>query len=545
MAENPPNEPELTPEEEEQNSPETEAVVSVEETVPEEEGKPDPGKKPIGFIIGEIWGLVKMLFGIFWELMRLVIRIEDTTDVEGTIKTVGSGIELKGYNIWILVASAILASIGLDTNSAAVIIGAMLISPLMSPILGLGLSVGINDRQMLYRSLYNFGIAVGVSLLTATLYFLITPLGKETPEMAARTTPTLLDVGVAFFGGVAGIVAGSRKDKTNAIPGVAIATALMPPMCVAGYGLATFNLQYFAGAFYLFFINSIFIALATFLIVRFLNFPLAEKVTSSLRKNFLRGTVFFVLVAMLPATLIFIDVIRDLQRNGAISEFLYDKFDSKLDYTVQTHSYIEEEDTTDILRVSVQGPFIPPDTEAVYQDLLLTKYGLKNVRLKLIQTAMDPNESVRIKQELRAEMEGKLQKYEEDRLEGVKLLEENKALKAEIERLRRDTLPMDNLRDEIRDWVTGIKTVQIGVLNDSRVDSKTIPDRHIFTVIVNWADSVSMAKRKEKAEKIRKRVRNSVPMDSIAVLDWASLQFKNQIFGPQQPAKEEKAEENN
>ena len=167
--------------------------------------------------------------------------------------------------------------------------------------------------KTLRSALYNFGIAVGVSLLTAFVYFLVTPLGRETAEMAARTKPTVLDVMVGFFGGVAGIVAGSRKEKTNAIPGVAIATALMPPLCVAGYGLAKMSMNYFAGAFYLFFLNSVFISLSTFLIVRYLDFPLKEKITASLRKNFLRGVVFFVIISMVPAVWLFIDVIRDFQ----------------------------------------------------------------------------------------------------------------------------------------------------------------------------------------------------------------------------------------
>ncbi|MEM7036186.1 MAG: DUF389 domain-containing protein, partial [Bacteroidota bacterium] len=233
--------------------------------------------------LGMLFTQLRFILGLIIENLRdlfvMVINIKHTTDVEGTITTINGGIEVKGYNIWILVASAVLACIGLDTNSVAVIIGAMLISPLMSPILGIGLSVGINDQKTLQNALYNFGVAVGVSLLAAFVYFLVTPLGRETAEMAARTKPTVLDIMVGFFGGVAGIVAGSRKEKTNAIPGVAIATALMPPLCVAGYGLAKMNMNYFAGAFYLFFLNSVFIALSTFLIVRYLNFPLKERIT--------------------------------------------------------------------------------------------------------------------------------------------------------------------------------------------------------------------------------------------------------------------------
>jgi uncharacterized hydrophobic protein (TIGR00271 family) len=189
-----------------------------------------------------------------------------------TVRDIDANIEIKGYNIWILVCSALLASIGLDTNSTAVIIGAMLISPLMSPILGVGLGFGINNRQMLERSGRNLLIATIASLLASWLYFAFTPLGEITPEISGRTKPTLLDVLVAFFGGVAGVVSGSRKEKTNAIPGVAIATALMPPLCSAGFGLAKMEWTVFLGAFYLFFINAVFISLSTYLIVRYLKF---------------------------------------------------------------------------------------------------------------------------------------------------------------------------------------------------------------------------------------------------------------------------------
>ena len=178
--------------------------------------------------------------------------------------------------MWLLVGAAALASIGLDTNSTAVIIGAMLISPLMSPILGIGLSVGIHDKQLLVRSSRNLAIAVVLSLAASFIYFSISPFANPTAEIEARTYPTLLDVMVALFGGVAGIISSSRSGPSNALPGVAIATALMPPLCTAGYGIATQQWNYFGGAFYLFFINAVFISLATFLIVKYLQFP--EKV---------------------------------------------------------------------------------------------------------------------------------------------------------------------------------------------------------------------------------------------------------------------------
>ena len=288
-----------------------------------------------GFSIGNLLEELRMLLTLLWlnlkNLVLLIINIQDTTDVEGTISSVKAGIRIKGYNIWILVSSSILACIGLDTNSAAVIIGAMLISPLMSPILGIGLSVGINDRETLLDALYNFLLAVGISLLTAFLYFLITPFGEETPEIMARTKPTLLDVGVAFFGGVAGIVAGSRMDKTNAIPGVAIATALMPPVCVAGFGLAQGELNVFGGAFYLFFLNAVFISVSTFLIVRFLEFPVVKPTGRRFFRQLSLWMVVFVAIVVIPATLIFIEVIRQTNFTSSYKAFVTDYIDSRED----------------------------------------------------------------------------------------------------------------------------------------------------------------------------------------------------------------------
>ncbi len=183
------------------------------------------------------------------------------------------GVVFRGTNLWVLIFAILIASLGLNVNSPAVIIGAMLISPLMGPIMGLGLSVGINDVSLLRKSFYNFLVATGVALTTSTIFFLISPLNEAHSEILARTSPNIYDVLIALFGGLAGIIATSSKQKGNVIPGVAIATALMPPLCTAGYGLATLKLDFFIGAFYLFIINTVFIALATFVTTRFLKFP--------------------------------------------------------------------------------------------------------------------------------------------------------------------------------------------------------------------------------------------------------------------------------
>lgn len=218
-----------------------------------------------------------------------------------TIKNIEKGVEFKGINVWTLIFAIFIASVGLNVNSTAVIIGAMLISPLMGPIMGLGLSVGIYDFDLLKKSLKNLIIAVLISVLTSTIYFFISPLSEAQSELLSRTTPTIYDVLIALFGGLAGIIAGSTKEKGNAIPGVAIATALMPPLCTAGFGIATGNFLYFIGAFYLFFINAVMISFSTFLIVRFLKFPLKQEVDKIQSTKVRRYILLIVAITVLPS----------------------------------------------------------------------------------------------------------------------------------------------------------------------------------------------------------------------------------------------------
>ncbi|MBD5804949.1 hypothetical protein AZOA_43950 [Azoarcus sp. Aa7] len=197
----------------------------------------------------------------------------DQDDAAAIDATIRKGVRIGGTNLWVLMFAILIASVGLNVNSTAVVIGAMLVSPLMGPIVGLGYGAGINDSALIRQSLRSLGIFVALSLATSALYFLLSPLSQAQSELLARTTPTLWDVLIAFFGGAAGIVALTRKDISTVVPGVAIATALMPPLCTAGYGLASGNATYFLGAFYLFSINSVFIALATLLFVKLLKLP--------------------------------------------------------------------------------------------------------------------------------------------------------------------------------------------------------------------------------------------------------------------------------
>lgn len=229
---------------------------------------------------------------------RLKNEREDYSVIHEVIE---KGIIFKGTNLWILIFAIFIASVGLNVNSTAVIIGAMLVSPLMGPILGIGYSVASYDFILLRKSISNFTFAVIVSLITSTVYFLITPLNEAHSELLARTSPSIYDVLIAFFGGLAGIVAISSKVKGNVIPGVAIATALMPPLCTAGFGLATAQWSFFFGAFYLFTINTVFIALATFITSRFIKIPIIEQSTERNKIKANRWVTTIVLITLLPS----------------------------------------------------------------------------------------------------------------------------------------------------------------------------------------------------------------------------------------------------
>lgn len=244
----------------------------------------------------------------------------DKADDQETIEYIKKGVDFRGPNVWILIFAIFIASIGLNVNSTAVIIGAMLISPLMGPILGIGLGVGINDLDLLKRAFKNLAIATVVSIVTSTIYFSVSPLSDAQSELLARTTPTIWDVLIAFFGGLAGIVAGSRKEKSNAIPGVAIATALMPPLCTAGYGLAIGNYYYFLGAFYLYFINSVFISLATLLIVRVLRYPKKSYLDEATARRTRALITFFTIITIIPSIYLGYGVVKRsiFERNASL-----------------------------------------------------------------------------------------------------------------------------------------------------------------------------------------------------------------------------------
>ena len=235
----------------------------------------------------------------------------DKEDDFETLEMVRADVDFRGTKLWILICAIFVASLGLNTNSTAVIIGAMLISPLMGPIIGFGTALGIYDFELLKKSLRNLGLTTLFSVLTATIYFILTPITDSGSELLGRTQPNIYDVLIAFFGGAAGMIAASTKSKGQVLPGVAIATALMPPLCTAGYGIATGQWHFFFGAFYLFLINSVFIALATYLVVRFLRFPPKVFLDKARGRKVHRILMVIATCTIIPAVYLSIGMVRD------------------------------------------------------------------------------------------------------------------------------------------------------------------------------------------------------------------------------------------
>lgn len=317
---------------------------------------------------------IKDFFNQYFDLRK------DKDDEKVIMESIRSGVEFRGANLWILIFAIFVASLGLNVNSTAVIIGAMLISPLMGPIIGMGLAVGINDFELLKRSMKSYALATVISVVTATIYFALTPLDEAQSELLARTSPSIYDVLIALFGGLAGIVALSTKDKGNVLPGVAIATALMPPLCTAGYGLATGQLIYFLGAFYLYFINSVFISLATFLGTRFLHFSKKQFVDKEREKKVKNSIIALVIITMCPAFFMTYSIVRSTIYNSNANSFINNVLN--FPNTRVFNREIDYEDKS--IQVVLFGNEVP-ETQIAHARDQLKKYKLQNTQLSIIQ----------------------------------------------------------------------------------------------------------------------------------------------------------------
>jgi len=311
-----------------------------------------------------------------------IFNLRRDTDEVGTVDNIRKNVDFQSANAWTLVFAIFVASIGLNVNSAAVIIGAMLISPLMGPILGFGLALGINDGELLRRSLRNLAIAVVISVLTSTLYFLLSPLHDAQSELLARTQPTFYDVMIAFFGGAAGIVSISRKERGAAVAGVAIATALMPPLCTAGYALSNGNFKFLLGALYLFLINSVFIGLSTFLFVRYLHFKKVRFQNEQERKRVRIWISTIVVVIVLPSLILAWMLMQESRFRVRSEKFVREQFQFKNSFVVSSdlkYRYSEPQILVNVIGVNLT----PEQIESVKSKLPI--YHLEETKLEVRQ----------------------------------------------------------------------------------------------------------------------------------------------------------------
>lgn len=325
------------------------------------------------------------LFNDLWKFTKNVLDLRNGIDKEHTIEGISSDVEFKGHAAWILVCSILIACIGLSDNNIPIIVGAMLISPLMGPILGIGLAAGTNDFDLLKKSLINYGIAFFISLIISTAYFLLVPVPEATFELIGRKQATILAIAIAFFGGSAGIIAGSRSSKSNVVPGVAIATALMPPLCTVGYGLATQQWDFFLGALYLFFINSVFIAIPTYLYIKYMRFPVKEFLDPKTEKRIRRLITFFLLIIAIPSGYFFYTVLTNSFYDSNVKQYV-SYLDNELDKQNCNLVYhkVLESDSAKVIKIGIMGKTIEEEQINEWYKAI-NNFNLDNTELQIVQ----------------------------------------------------------------------------------------------------------------------------------------------------------------
>lgn len=388
---------------------------------------------------------------------------EDKERASTTISEIKKGVEFKGANLWILVFAILIASIGLNVNSTAVVIGAMLISPLMGPIMGIGLGAGTNDFALIKKAFRNLSTAAILSIITSGLYFLVTPLHEAQSELLARTTPTLWDVLIAFFGGLVGIIAGSRKEKSNAIPGVAIATALMPPLCTAGYGLANGNWYYFVGALFLFFINSVFISVSTFLIVRFLNYPRVRFESKARERKIKTYILLFVIMTAVPSVYLAYNVVKRTIFEQNARNFITTEFNLPETQVISQRFSLDQ--NVGVIDITLYGKKIEDEDIEIIKNKM-SSFNLNNVELIVRQgyqediVAATSQEFERMREDLKVGLLEDLYKKNEEAL--VSKEAQIEVLEKQLLKSRLKQYPLEEIETELKIQYPQMQSIYIG-----------------------------------------------------------------------------------
>ena len=452
-------------------------------------------------------GLFKSIKQFFSELLDF----REDTDRDATILAIKGDISFKGATAWILICSIFVASIGLNANSTAVVIGAMLISPLMGPILGVGLSIAINDIDTLKRSLTNLAIMIVLSLLTAFLFFWLFPLSEDTSELLGRVQPDIRDVLIAFFGGLALIIARTKRGTiASVIFGVAIATALMPPLCTAGYGLAKGKLDYFLGAMYLFTINTIFIAMATFIVLKVLRFPMLKYVNSKKRQFISRMAMLLAIIVMIPAVWTFINVLKESNFKRDATSFVKNELIAleHYDYLKNNAVYKYSDEGESIIQLNTFGlDEISDETITLLRSTMKDYRALADVKLVVNQNRSKNLDNFKYMEELRT-------RDSLDLLSQTQKISYLESKVLQLSKLEKNYIALDELLKEVKINYETIE--QFSFANMINSNFTTMDTLSVFSV--KWVDSLaSEAVRKSDKAKLEKWLKLKLDLDTLVV----------------------------
>ncbi|MDC7999633.1 DUF389 domain-containing protein [Aequorivita todarodis] len=451
-----------------------------------------------------------------WESIKKFLvelfDIQTDSDRDATIEAVKKDISFKGHTAWILIFSIFVASIGLNVSSTAVVIGAMLISPLMGPIVGVGLSVAINDVDTLKRSMMNLGVMVFLSVLTAFLYFKLSPLTEETPELIARTYPTILDVLIAIFGGLGLIVAKTKSGTiASVIFGVAIATALMPPLCTVGYGLAVGNASYAGGALYLFSINAVFIALSTFIVSKILRFPLVRYANSKRRRRTAQIASLIAIAVIVPSIWLFVKLLDQQVFENKTKEFVKNIIKYEGAEVVKfTQDYKSKN-----IDVYLIGRPVPQNKINEWLSELEKTEKLEQTHLRIYQGADQSGEiSAKLSGEIKAgileDLYVKNEKLIQNKDEKIRFLENEIAL------MKVQNVPFKELSEELKINYEGVETFSYSnkiTTNFQKTD--TLP-----VINIRWKKNVPSRERRADLKKIEAWLKFKLKLDTLQVSEY-------------------------
>ncbi len=451
------------------------------------------------------------LLGGVKEFLAVLLDIKSNTNTAGTAQSIKDNISMQGHTAWILVFSILIASIGLNANSTAVVIGAMLISPLMGPILGVGLSFGINDIDTLRRSMINLGVMIGLSLTTSFLFFSIPLFQEATPEILARVRPDVRDVFIAIAGGLALIVAISRPSpQTNTVAGVAIATALMPPLCTAGYGLAIWNLNYFFGAMFLFVINTIFIALATFMIVKFLNFPMVKYINSAKRKRIAQFASIVAFLILAGSIYQFYGLFREKQFKEHANDFVNELKDSGISIIDEGYDNYDYKDKQ--INVVLYGKNLSQEEQNKWNSRL-EDFGLKGTKL-IMKQGVD-NSDLRAEVKDLTDLYAQNQKIITSRDESIKEKEDKiRLLESELSNFYDNQVPFKTISDETKINYDGIEA--LSYYKQIKTDFNSIDSLAVFSV--KWKENIKRKMQEQQEQKLKSWLKVRLKLDTLVVV---------------------------